>query len=97
MSKPADWIVQMHVTLYPERYTYLAATDHLYWDGFSVPDPEDPEAPTLSEAEAAWREEHDCFEWSSETIEWVGDMLTRSLADPEVAADVEWLRLVRPV
>jgi hypothetical protein len=69
-SPPADWLLEIHRMLFPERYPREDQPDHIYWTS---------QAP--SEEELADGEELGVFDWSSETIEWVATMLERALAN----------------
>lgn len=63
-----EWLLKIHQMLYPERYPREVQPDHVYWQGQG----EDANPLAL-----------DCFQWSSDTIEWVATMLEGALAsDP---------------
>jgi hypothetical protein len=69
-SSPADWLLEIHRMLFPERYPREAQPDHVFWESHD-------ESDCISTPEMGGA----VFEWDSGTIELVAHMLERALAD----------------
>jgi hypothetical protein len=69
-SSPADWLLEIHRMLFPERYPREVQPDHVFWENHD-------ESDCISTPEMGGA----VFEWDSGTIELVAHMLERALAD----------------
>jgi hypothetical protein len=69
-SSPADWLLEIHRMLFPERYPREVQPDHVFWESHD-------ESDCISTPEMGGA----VFEWDSGTIELVAHMLERALAN----------------
>lgn len=82
---------KLEAMLWPERFPPgLPQHDrpHQFWDGHEAlhePD-EDEDDEQAGESKAAEPVDYGCFEWSSETIEWVAEAIERQRAIEKASA-----------